>query len=89
MVALDFSPKTGQLFALDLAWNQPADAGLYQLVATFQDGRPSLTAKRILTLERPTAMAFHSDGRLFLTVLGAAGSDPTKDGRVLGVATGL
>lgn len=89
IVAVDYSPKTGQLYALDLAWNRPADAGLYQLVSAFKDGLPAMTTRKIVALERPVALAFRGDGELLIASLGPAGSDGTKSGRVLRVAPGL
>lgn len=76
ITALAYSPK-GQMYALDFAWMKADEGGLFQLVAVLKSGQQALEARKILALERPSAMAFAPDGALYVTVFGkgADGSD--------------
>lgn len=78
IVALAYSPS-GQLYALDIAWHDASQGGLFQLIAV-RDGSSNVKAEKIASLEKPTAMAFAPDGTLYITVLG---------GKLLKVAPGL
>lgn len=89
VVALEYSPKTGQLYALDLAWSQPADAGLYQVVATYSEGRLGVQAKKIVALPRPTSLAFQADGTLYVTTLGAVDAPVARSGQLWKITPGL
>lgn len=62
IAGLAFSPKTGKLYAVDFAWIKPADAGLYELSVAGD----KVTATKVLSLERPTALAFGKDGHLYV-----------------------
>jgi hypothetical protein len=75
LIGLGYSPRSGNLYALDLSWSDPKEAGLYRIDAARPDGRMAAKAIKITSLERPTAMTFAPDGTLYATVLGAA-----KDG---------
>ncbi|HTN73705.1 MAG TPA: hypothetical protein VL096_00605, partial [Pirellulaceae bacterium] len=89
ITALAYSPQ-GQLYALDFAWLDPAHGGLYQLVAEKKFGEQKLQAKKIVALDKPTAMVFGPDGALYITVMGTAGSgDKSPPGKLLKIAPGL
>jgi hypothetical protein len=79
LVALAYSPQ-GQLYALDCAWADASQGGLFQLVAFRNGNVHEIKAEKIASLERPTAMAFGSKGELYVTVLG---------GKLLRIAPGL
>ncbi len=68
---LAYSPRSGLLYAVDLAWSDQKEAGLYRIDSARQDGQPIAKAVKIAALERPTALAFGSDGALYVTLLGA------------------
>lgn len=63
----------GRLFAVDFAWVDPTQGGLYELTI---DGDYCET-RLVMALDKPTAMAFDANGNLFVTVFGTAeeGSD--------------
>lgn len=61
--------KRGQMYALDYAWNQPAEGGLFQILDD-ETSDSGMQAKRIVSLDKPTAMAFDADGSLYVTIRG-------------------
>jgi hypothetical protein len=77
--ALAYSPQ-GQLYALDFAWSDAGQGGLFQLVAFKNGNVHEIKAEKIASLERPTAMTFGPKGELYVTVLG---------GKLLRIAPGL
>lgn len=83
IVALAYSPK-GQLYALDAAGHDPAQAGLFQLVADYNSGKTRIKPIKIATLRQPSSLAFASDGTLYITTLGAA-----PEGKLWKIAPGL
>jgi DNA-binding beta-propeller fold protein YncE len=72
IVALAYHPKSDALYALDYGWMDVTKGGLYRLdVAQAGDKltvKPTLAAK----LDKPTAMAFATDGTLYVTTIGTA-----------------
>lgn len=70
----------GQLYALDFAWSDTKQGGLFQLLA---DG-DGVKTKKIVALDKPTAMAFDADGSLYITVIGEE-----KKGQLLKIQPGL
>lgn len=71
ITALAYSPK-GELLATDFAWMKTDEGGLFQLIATQKEGKQAIEAKKIVALDKPSAMAFGSDGTLYITVFGTA-----------------
>ncbi len=67
LVAVAYSPKTGRLYALDFSEGDAAHGGLYRIDSDSMNGAATV---KIAPLDRPTAMAFNSDGILFVTILG-------------------
>lgn len=78
--ALAYSPR-GQLYALDFAWADTKQGGLFQLLS---DGDKGVKTKKIVELDKPTAMAFDAEGALYITVIGE-----DKKGKLLKIAPGL
>jgi DNA-binding beta-propeller fold protein YncE len=87
ITALAYSAK-GQLYATDFSWIDTKQGGLFQLVSKEADGKQSIEAKKIETLDKPTAMVFGADGSLYITVIGTAEGE-TKGGKLLKIEPGL
>uniref|UniRef100_A0A7C4QP19 ScyD/ScyE family protein n=1 Tax=Schlesneria paludicola TaxID=360056 RepID=A0A7C4QP19_9PLAN len=91
---LAYSPS-GKLYAVDFAWVDPSQGGLFELVIEGD----TCTAKKVplldkegkpLQLDRPTSLAFDKDGGLYITVFGTGqdtGDNPK--GGVIRVEPGL
>lgn len=80
ITALAYSPR-GQLYALDFSWADTKQGGLFQLLS---EGDKGVKTKKIVELDKPTAMAFDSEGALYITVIGEE-----KKGKLLKIAPGL
>jgi DNA-binding beta-propeller fold protein YncE len=81
--ALAYHPKTGKLYALDFAWVDTTQGGLFELIQKKDDDKTA-TTKKILSLDKPTAMAFGADGALYVTVFGTPKEgDTTPSGQLL------
>lgn len=83
ITGLAYSPK-GQLYATDFAWLDTSKGGLFQLIRKVEDGQQVCEAKKIASLDKPTALAFGPDGSLYITVIG----EPEK-GKLVKIAPGL
>ncbi len=85
-----YSPKTGKLYCTDFAWLAPKEGGLFRLDVSDKDGKVTVTAVKIASLEKPTALAFAPDGTLYVTVNGAANLEAKeKTGKIVQFAPGL
>ncbi len=90
ITGLAYSPKTGKLYCTDFAWLSPKDGGLFRLDMSEKDGKTTVTAVKIASLEKPTALVFAPDGTLYVTVNGAANVDvKDKTGKIVQFASGL
>ena len=87
ITALAYSPK-GQLYATDFVWLNTKAGGLFQLISKKDGDDQTIEAKKVLDLEKPTAMTFADDGSLYITVIGTADGDK-KGGKLLKVKAGL
>ena len=84
ITALAYSPK-GQLYATDFMWTNTEEGGLFQLISKKEGDEQTVEAKKVLDLDKPTALAFDGDGALYITVIGSG----EKGGKLLKVAKGL
>ncbi|HZL90026.1 MAG TPA: hypothetical protein VFB96_16785 [Pirellulaceae bacterium] len=84
---LAYSPTKKQLYATDFAWMKLEDGGLFRLD---KSGANAVKAVKIASLDKPTAIAFGSDGTCYITVIGTKkeGSDQPA-GALLKIAPGL
>ncbi len=82
-VAFAYSPTTKQLYVLDLNLNDPANGGLYRIDSA---GSGAVRAEKLLTLARPSALAFGANGELWITTLGET---PESEGRLVKVTESL
>ncbi|MDQ3331344.1 MAG: hypothetical protein M3552_11935 [Planctomycetota bacterium] len=74
------SPKTKKIYVTDFAWAKPEEAGLFEV--TLEGDKA--TTKKILQLDKPTALAFDKDGKLYVTTIGTVDEKAkTKDGEQL------
>jgi hypothetical protein len=91
ITALAYGVKSpSQLYALDYAWMKPDEGGLFQLIAKTEGGKSTVTAKKLASLDKATAMAFGKDGELYVTVIGTGKEgDAKKPGKLLKAAPGL
>lgn len=74
IAGLAYSPKTKKLYATDFGWADPTvkekdkkRGGLYELVIEGD----KVTAKKIVALDHPAAIAFDKDGKLYVTQFGS------------------
>ncbi len=78
---LAYSPKTQKLYGTDFAWANPSDGGLFELVIEGEEVKP----KKILSLDKPTGIAFDKDGRLYVSTFGTEEKDSGKSPGALSV----
>jgi hypothetical protein len=78
LTGVAYSPKTGRLYGVDFAWAAPAEAGLFELAIEGDTVKP----RKIVALDKPTALAFDPQGNLYVTILGTQveGSDQPPGG---------
>lgn len=81
-----YSPKTGNLYAVDFSWSATEKGGLFRLTI---DG-DECKAEKIMSLDKPSSLAFSKNGSLFITVFGTASEESEKPaGALMRVAPGL
>lgn len=77
IVALAYSPKTGNLYAANFPTTDDAHAGVYRIDASDKPSATACIAVKIADAPRPTALAFAPDGTLFVTSVGdSTGAKP-------------
>lgn len=76
ITALAYSPIRKRLFCTDFNWGDTDNGGLYKIVRA--RNKNGCIAKQIVPLKKPTALAFNSDGDLYITLAGTT-SEGTKE----------
>ncbi len=86
VTGLAYSPKTGKLYATDFAWSAPDKGGLFRL----DINGDKVTAVKVLSLDKPTGIAFGKDGSLYVATFGSAKKgSKAAPGSLLRVKAGL
>lgn len=80
--AVAYSPR-GQLYVLDYSWADATQGGLFQILED-NDSESGMKTKKIMSLDKPTAMAFDADGSLYITIVGEA-KDANSKGQLIHV----
>lgn len=94
ITGLAYSPKSDRLYAVDFAWDDPAQGGLYRLDAATVEGRSGVKAVKMTALDKPSTLAFSPDNVLYVTVFGSIPTDPKtakppKPGKLLKITGDL
>ncbi len=73
-----------QLYALDFAWADASQGGLFRLVST--DSDTECKAKKMIALDKPTAMVYDKEGdALYITLIGTPTEEGQKSGKLIKV----
>ncbi len=88
--ALAYHPKSGKLYAADFAWMDEKQGGLFRLDVKKDGDEVTVEAVKIVSLDKPAAMAFDKDGKLYVLEFGTAeeGSEK-KPGRLVQITGDL
>jgi DNA-binding beta-propeller fold protein YncE len=79
VLGIAYSPRTGNLYALDFSWAAPKEGGLFRLEVSSE----LVVPVRLATLERPTALAFAPNGTLYVSVMGSGAAEGKSTGQLL------
>ncbi len=74
IAGLAYSPITKKLYATDYSWSDPKAGGLFRLDISGDE----VTATKIASLDKPTALAFDKSGVLYVAVFGTVAEGSEK-----------
>ncbi len=77
--------KDGKLYATDFSWVDATKGALYKLTPGNKESTEA-KAKKILDLDKPTAIAFGEDGTAYIAVFGTVGDDGKPAGSIIAVS---
>lgn len=97
IIGIAYSPKAynirgeSQLYVLDFRWPGDQPGGLHHIFSVrLTGGKQGVQSNRVVELDKPTAMAFASDGSLYITLLGTSNDGQSEPaGKLLRIAPGL
>ena len=85
IIGLAYSPVTGKLYATDFSWVDATKGGLFEL--TIEGDK--CTARKVASLDKPTAIAFDAKGHAYVTTFGTAEEGAKgKPGKLFRIAKG-
>ena len=73
--------STGQLYAVDAAWDDPRQGGVFRLDDARTEGHQACRAVKVAAVTRGISLAFAPDGALYVTSLGPSGR--SKEGSLV------
>jgi hypothetical protein len=82
VVGLAYS-SSGQLYAIDLAWENAPEGGVYRLDDARHEGKPACRAVKIAKVKRPTSLVFDAGGTMYVTAWGDG--DNSRKGKIVKV----
>ncbi|QDU78767.1 hypothetical protein Pla110_04710 [Polystyrenella longa] len=86
IAGLAYSPETSKLYAVDFSWVAPENGGLFELAV---DGE-TVTATKIMSLDKPTSLAFGKEGQLYVTQFGSEPPEGAESaGSLIEIKAGL
>lgn len=88
IAGLAYSPS-GKLYAVDFAWIDPTQGGLFRLDLTKDGDSTKVKAVKIAALDKPSALAFDKDGAAYVTVFGTAKEGGGKPGQLVKITGDL
>jgi hypothetical protein len=69
LVGLAYS-KSGKLYGIDFSWVDPSKGGLYRIDLSGETKDATVKTEKLCTLDKPAAMAFGNDGKLYIAEFG-------------------
>ncbi|MFN3190235.1 MAG: hypothetical protein ACE361_06890 [Aureliella sp.] len=67
-----------QMYVLDYSWAKPEQGGLFRIVEDLEN-ETGMKTEKLLSLDKPTGMAFDSNGDLYVTVVGEPSEESEGD----------
>jgi sugar lactone lactonase YvrE len=78
ITGLAFSPR-GRLYAVDFAWADPAQGGLFRLDMDVRNSRQAIKPEKLEAFDRPTALVCPTEGTVYVTTLGNGMETPDSE----------
>jgi len=78
LVGLAYSPKSGKLYGIDFSWAKESDGGLFSITVEGTGKDAKVKTEKLTSLDKPAAMAFGPDGKLYVVQFGSKKGDDDK-----------